>query len=219
VPLSEPLLAPTFLFRFSATCRYRARLWSERGAALGPEFVLPSFGELEGRPLFADVRAAWSAKGLVFDVRVKGKKQPAWCRESRLEDSDGFQVLIDTRDAHNIHRATRFCHHLVFLPAGSGSGFAKPTAALVPIHRARDNPRAIDSKLLRVLGQSQRDGYRLQALVPAEALTGFDPAEQPRLGFSYAVIDRELGWQTFSVGPEFPFQEDPSLWGTLELKK
>jgi hypothetical protein len=26
-----------------------------------------------------------------------------------------------------------------------------------------------------------------------------------------------LGWQTFSVGNEFPFQEDPSVWGTLEL--
>jgi hypothetical protein len=31
------------------------------------------------------------------------------------------------------------------------------------------------------------------------------------------VVDRELGWQTFTVGPEFPFVEDPSLWGTLEL--
>jgi len=31
------------------------------------------------------------------------------------------------------------------------------------------------------------------------------------------VVDRELGWQTFSVGPEFPFVEDPSLWGSLEL--
>jgi hypothetical protein len=217
--LSEPLLAPTFLFRFSAPCRYRARWWSDQGAALGPPFSLPSFGELEGRPVFAEVRAAWSTNGLLFDVRVRGKKQPVWCRATRLEDSDGFQVLIDTRDAHNIHRATRFCHHLVFLPAGSDSGFAKPTAALVPIHRARENPRAIDPGLLRVVAKLHRDGYRLQTLVPAEALTGFDPAEQPRLGFSYAVVDRELGWQTFSVGPEFPFLEDPSLWGTLELKK
>jgi hypothetical protein len=43
--------------------------------------------------------------------------------------------------------------------------------------------------------------------------------EHPRLGFCYAVMDRELGWQTFTVGPEFPFAEDPSLWGTLELEK
>jgi len=31
------------------------------------------------------------------------------------------------------------------------------------------------------------------------------------------VIDRELGWQTCTMGPEFPFDEDPSLWGSLEL--
>ena len=48
-------------------------------------------------------------------------------------------------------------------------------------------------------------------------MTGFDPEDHPRLGFSYAVTDREMGWQTFSVGPELPFISDPSLWGTLEL--
>jgi hypothetical protein len=31
------------------------------------------------------------------------------------------------------------------------------------------------------------------------------------------VIDRELGWQTFTVGQELPFVDDPSLWGTLDL--
>ena len=46
---------------------------------------------------------------------------------------------------------------------------------------------------------------------------GFEPAEHPRLGFTYAVIDRELGEQTFSVGRPMPYDEDPSLWATLEL--
>jgi hypothetical protein len=48
-------------------------------------------------------------------------------------------------------------------------------------------------------------------------LTGFDPVENPRIGFTYAVIDRELGDQTFNCAAEFPYQEDPSLWATLEL--
>ena len=59
----------------------------------------------------------------------------------------------------------------------------------------------------------------LDALIASAALTGFSPADQPAIGFSYAVIDRELGWQTFSVGPELPFAEDPSLWGTLNLAR
>jgi hypothetical protein len=178
---------------------------------------MASFGELDGRPVFADLRMAWNEKGLALDLRVAGKKQPPWCRESRLEDSDGLQIWIDTRDAHNIHRASRFCHYFALLPAGSGAGFSQPTAALVPIHRARENPRPVESGQIQVRSQRRKGGYVLQAFLPAEALTGYDPEEQPRIGFSYAVIDRELGWQTFSIGPEFPFQEDPSLWGTLEL--
>ena len=53
--------------------------------------------------------------------------------------------------------------------------------------------------------------------MPAEALTGFDPQEHPRLGFTYAVMDRELGKQTFNIGAGMPFDEDPGLWATLEL--
>jgi len=61
------------------------------------------------------------------------------------------------------------------------------------------------------------DGYVLEALVPAEALTGFDPEEHSRLGFTYFVRDSELGEQTLGVGSELPFTEDPSLWCSLEL--
>ena len=46
---------------------------------------------------------------------------------------------------------------------------------------------------------------------------GFDPQDHPRLGFNYAVTDRELGQQTLTVGSPMPYQEDPSLWATLEL--
>jgi hypothetical protein len=59
----------------------------------------------------------------------------------------------------------------------------------------------------------------LEAAVTADGLTGYDPSEHPRLGFTYVVIDRELGWQTFTVGSEFPYQEDPTLWGSLELAR
>ena len=49
-------------------------------------------------------------------------------------------------------------------------------------------------------------------------MTGFEPQEHPRLGFNYAIVDRELGLQTFSVGHPLPYDEDPSLWATLELR-
>jgi hypothetical protein len=215
--MTHRLLAPTFLFRFAAPLRYRKTIWSPRGAMLEEAYTLPSFGELEGRPLFADVRAAWNKTGIAFSVEVVGKKQPPWCRESRLEDSDGFQVWIDSRDAHNIHRASRFCHRFAFLPAGGGRSLKEPVAALASISRAKEEPKPVRPNLLKAITKRSNDGYHLQAFVPTEAITGFDPDEHPKIGFTYAVVDRELGWQTFSVGPEFPFVEDPSLWGSLEL--
>ena len=141
-----------------------------------------------------------------------------WCRGSRLEDSDGIQLMVDTRDAHNIHRASRFCHRFIFTPLGSGPGFKRPTAAPVPINRAREEPREITEGSLQLESQLQADGYSMQLQIPAECLTGYNPADHPRLGFSYAISDRELGWQTFSVGSEFPVLEDPSLWGSLSLE-
>jgi hypothetical protein len=62
-------------------------------------------------------------------------------------------------------------------------------------------------------------GYTLEAFVPAAAMHGYDPEQHSRLGFFYAVRDEELGEQTLSVGPEFPFWEDPSLWSVLELAR
>ncbi|MGC3967213.1 MAG: hypothetical protein QM775_07540 [Pirellulales bacterium] len=75
------------------------------------------------------------------------------------------------------------------------------------------------SNLLKFRREKRPDGYLLDCLVTPQALTGWDPVENPRLGFTYAVIDREIGTQTFSCGPEFPYHEDPSLWATLELKR
>ena len=145
------------------------------------------------------------------------------------EQSDGLHLWIDTRDVHNVHRASRFCHRFAFLPiqkeeerskarsakrsAGAFPAFCCP----LPINRAKEQPRPAAAESLQARCKIRRDGYTLEVLIPAEALTGFDPAEHPRLGFTYAVIDRELGEQTFSVGAPMPYQEDPSLWATLDL--
>jgi len=217
--MNEPLLAPTFLFRFSTPCRYHDKPWSKAGVELSEKHRLPSFGELEGISLFADLRLGWSEAGLSVSLRVMGKKQTPWCRETRIDESDGLELLIDTRDTHSIHRAGRFCHRFVFLPAGLGRGLGDPVAGLYPINRAKEEPKPIDDRLLKVRSEKRIDGYLLDAFIPAAAITGYDSDEHPRLGFTYAVNDRELGCQTFSIGAEFPITEDPSLWGTLELTR
>ena len=217
--MSNPLLPTRFLFRFSAPCRYRDPLWTKKGAELDESYRLVRLAELEGQKPFADVRAAWSEAGIALSVRVQGKLQPPWCRASRSEDSDGLQVWIDTRDVHNVHRASRFCHRYVCLPSGAGRGLDQPMAEPLSIHRAKEPPGPFQGGAIKAYCENRRDGYILDVLIPAEALTGFDPTEHPRLGFTYAVIDRELGEQTFSVGSPMPYQEDPSLWATLELER
>lgn len=217
--MSERLVAPTFLFRFAAPCLYAEDLWSAKGAGLGPKHVLPCFGELEGKKIHSEVRAGWKEAGLAFTFHVKGKTQPPWCRDSRIDDSDGVQIWIDTRNTQNIHRAGRFCHRFALLPVGSGRKLDEPLIALLAINRAKESPREIDPRQLQIRCERKHDGYILQAFLPVATLTGFNPAEQPAIGFTYAVIDRELGPQTFTVGTEFPFAEDPSLWGSLNLSK
>ena len=219
---SNTLIAPRFLFRFAVPVARHDPIWKAGGVELGQSYRLLNLAALDGgtsdqEPSFADVRMAWSPEGLLFDVRVDGKKQPPWCRDSRLTDSDGLQVWIDTRATHNIHRASKYCHRFAFLPAGGGREQVEPVADQLLINRARENARPIRPRELLVAAKVTKAGYRLAAFVPAVTLGGYDPTQHRQLGFTYAVYDRELGMQTFATGPAFPFDEDPSCWATLEL--
>ncbi len=215
--MSSPLLPPRFLFRFSVPCLQKDTLWSEKGAELDAHYRLVGLSEMDGRTPWADVQAAWSKDGLAFSIRVQGKTTAPWCRINRIDDSDSVHLWIDTRDVHNVHRASRFCHRFVALPFGSGARADEPFVQWMPIHRARDNPSMIEDGLVQARSEKRIDGYVLEIFIPAAALTGFDPDEHARLGFNYAVIDRELGEQTLAAGSPMPYREDPSLWGTIEL--
>lgn len=221
-PTTNTLLSPRFLFRFSLPVRRKRPLWSQRGVKLGEEYRLPDLAALDTGTAgqerrFADIRLAWDDGGMAVVLKVVGKSQPVWGRESRAEDSDGLQVWIDTRATHNIHRASKFCHRFSFLPTGGGRGDAAPVAEQLLINRARENAPPVRPRLLQVGAAVRDDGYAMAAFIPADALHGFDPRQQTTLGFHYQVLDRELGVQTLATGLEFPADEDPSCWATLDL--
>ncbi|MEO2048127.1 MAG: hypothetical protein ABGX16_16350 [Pirellulales bacterium] len=216
------LIAPRFMFRFSVDVHRREPLWPVRGVKvkgplLDPSYRLIAPGELDGERTLADVRMGWSPEGLLWTVQVEGKRQTPWCRESRPTESDGLQVWVDTRASRDIHRASRYCHRFIYLPCGGGRGAAEPVAEQLLIHRARENARPVRPRELQVRATTTSKGYELAAFAPAQVLAGFDPENQPRLGFTLAVLDRELGLQTFATGAEFPYEEDPSCWAELEL--
>ncbi len=214
---TDSLISPRFLFRFSADVRRAEPLWSSQGVSLDERYQIPFLAQLdEERPL-AEVRMAWSPEGLAWWVRVEGKQQLPWCRESRPEDSDGLQVWVDTRATTNVHRASRFCHRFVFLPRGGGRNAEQPVADQLLINRARENARPARVRELQVHSKVSKSGYELSAFAPAVVMGGFDPESQSTLGFTYSVLDRERGLQTFSAGQGFPYEEDPSCWAELRL--
>lgn len=180
---------------------------------------LDPFAEIDAAPRFADVRLAWNETGLGLQVVVKGKDSPPLGDPDRLRQSDGITIWIDTRGDRSGHRATKTCHQFHFLAAGGGSERVEPLFAQTKIHRAlQDAPLATSTDVpFRV--ERIKKGYRIEAFLSANVLYGFDPEQNPRLGIYYAVRDFELGEQTPSVGSDFPFAEDPSLWASLELVK
>jgi hypothetical protein len=218
-PPPAPLVDPTYLFRFELELQHHRCEWTADGLELPANCRIPNLSTLAGQKRFADVRVAWDQDAIGFSVDVSGKRSLPWCRASRLEDSDAFQLWIDTRCSPGIHRATQFCHHFLFMPTGGGADLHQPAGNLLPINRARQNPNPPSKGSIQYYSKLRSGGYRLSGRLAAGAMTGFDPTQFARIGFFYAVVDRELGWQTLALSRDYPFVEDPSLWAEAALTR
>ena len=216
------LIPNRFLFRVAYPCCYHKDMPREDDECL---LDLPNacridnFAGMDNAKSFADIRLAWNELGLGVQVQVKGKEQPAQGDPNRPRGSDGLTLWLDTRGDRTSHRASRYCHQFHFLAAGGGSDKDEPLFLQSKIHRASQDAPFAEASEVPFRCEFIKGGYRLEAFLSAAVLHGFDPAEHPRLGFYYAVRDQEHGEQTLSVGAEFPFAEDPSLWSVLELVK
>ena len=218
------LLPHRFLFRYALPIRYERKLpkSGKRLLGLSSDFALPDFGPLDKAASIGQLRLAWNERGLGISVEVEGKRRPPRCEAHSPENSDGLKVFIDTRDTQNIHRASRYCHQFGLFPLGSISGGVDvgaevPWAVQIPILRAREEAPRANPAEIRLWAAVSKTGYCLESWLPAAVLHGYDPEAQPRLGFYFALHDAELGDQFLSVGADFPFAIDPSLWSTLEL--
>jgi hypothetical protein len=216
-----PLIPNRFLFRVAYPCRYVLEVPREGDDLLDlpQECRLENFADMDERRNFADVRLAWNERGLAVQVEVRGKDQPATSDSTRPRHSDGLSLWIDTRDARTSHRASRYCHQFHFLPTGGGEDRDEPCFVQSKINRALQDAPTAPAGSVALKARPVRGGYRVEAFLPAAVLHGFDPEQNPRLGVCYAVHDRELGDQVLSVGSDFPYTEDPTLWGVLELVK
>jgi hypothetical protein len=221
-----PVVPHRFLFRFSIPVPHFELRAGNTGTFLDLDDApfLPDVGTLDEASAFAKIQAGWNESGIGFRVSVTGKKMPIAEIPDEPRESDGFQVWLDTRNTQTIHRASRFCHHFAFLPncvvSPSRSGRKKVTAAAYQfsIALAKEDAPSNRAGLLLASSRSVTGGYVLNSWIPAECLAGFEPEANPLVGFYYVVRDAELGEQFLAVGRDFPFDHDPSLWSTLELK-
>lgn len=214
----EQLLDPSLLVRLRFKAARIDRAFAHRPETLPDEAILPSLNtELSGELKFAQVRMAVGSNALFFQLDVQGKKQLPWCRESRLEDSDGLHVWLDVRNSRDVHRATKYCYRIGFFPMGRGPKADLPFAGWAPINRARENSQPPPDDRMAIRSALQADRYRVVAGLHFEALPGLELQDFPVVGFYYAVQDRELGWQSLALQPTLPVAEDPSLWGQLQI--
>ncbi len=215
-----PLLPSAFLFRVAYPCRYVKDMPRERGEELlelPPDCRIETLGTMDGLKNFADVRLAWNEFGLGVRVEVTGKKQPLQGDVARPRASDGFTLWLDTRDSRGSHRASRYCHQFHLLPVGGGADLDEAVFTQTKIHRALQDAPLSSASAIRFRGAVIRGGYTIEAFLPAAVLHGFDPEQNRRLGFFYAVRDMELGEMTLGLDADFPYAEDPTLWSVLEL--
>ncbi len=221
--MSTPLLPQAFWFRLSIPCRRIEGLprTGPRGRLLDlPEScALPDLTQLEGGRSWAEVRVAWNPAGLAVAIEATGKSGPMVFEEGPTP-SNGAQIWVDTRDTRGIHRASRFCHRFTAKLSPGGSRTAlEVELEQRPIARAVADAPTCSIETLSARAERISGGWRLELFFPSEALHGFDPETNRRLGFAYQVSDPDREDQFLGVGREFPIGEDPSLWSTLELRE
>ena len=215
-----PLVPNRFLVRLLYACPYVKDMPLDDDDSIVdlPEAArLDPFADMDDAPQFADVRLGWNETGLGVTVVVKGKDNFPIGDADRPRQSDGVTLWVDTRGDRTGHRASRTCHQFHFLAAGGGSNKDEPAFVQTKIHRALQDAPLSTSVDVPFRFERLKGGYRIEAFLIANVLTGFDSEQYPRLGVFYAVRDFEKGEQTPGADSDFPFAEDPSLWASMEL--
>jgi hypothetical protein len=218
---TKSLLPQVFWFRMAAPCTRVEGIPRPsdpvRLLDLPEVCALPDWGQLERLATWGRVRVGWNARGLGITVLAEGISDQQLARD-RPEGFALAQFWVDTRDTRNVNRATRFCHRFT-----ARLELAKSRRQLVvdvsqrPIARAQADAPICRPELIESRAELGKSGWMFELFLPAQALNGFDPDTNRRLGFAYQIGDHVRDDQFLGIGREFPVGENPSLWTTLEL--
>ena len=203
-----PTLPPSFLVRVSVPVGSVDGPFNWKTAdRLTP---LPDWKTLDGDGGELKLAAGWSDEGLIFAIDVRSAKPPI----GKVDDptkGDSVVLCVDTRDTKSIRRAGRFCHRFRVVPNGKDAYVRQE-----PVPRAREDATFGPSKSEAVL-KTVKGGYRLLVRLDASNLTGFAPADSPRLGLFAATYGRDGSSHGMVGDDKLPMDADPSLWTSIEL--
>jgi len=217
--MSQALVPNRYLFKFEFPLHRCARPPRLDGDAANwdKRFLLPPLHQLDGQDGFGQVFACWNDEGLYVACLVGGKTRPPNCNANNFRHSDNLRVLTDMRDTRDIRRATRFCQQFYFLPAGGGKAGKEPITGSTPVPRAQADAPLARPNEISLASKVFKGGWSLTAHIPARLLAGFDPAENPRIGFFAIIEDTELGHQSLTIDDDLNWWCDPSTWPTAVL--
>jgi hypothetical protein len=182
-------------------------------------YLAPALVELDDRAPLADVYWAWNDDGFYAAFDVPNRSAPPTCDPDHWWKLDGLRLCIDTRDARENKRATRFCHFFYLLPVGGGHGRTQPIIGQHRMSRAKEPAPAVDLSRIRMAAHVERKRYSVEVAIPGDCLAGWNPAEHPRIGVFYKVKDTRLGEQHLSTTDDMGWNADPSTWATGVLTR
>lgn len=211
-------LTPVNFFQISADCLYLPPSKEKKFPTItknqAQTMLLPDTSDLCSEESFAEVSLGWNEEGLEAYVRVNRPFKRAFYPE--VERGDSVELFIDTRDVKTSGFNTRFCHHFFFLAEGVEGHLAGEMTKF----RTEDIHPLCDPSELKVKSLVQSSGYTLNIFIPSHCLYGYDPDQFNRLGFAYRINQADGFSQHFTVVTEdFPIEQQPSLWGSLILKR
>lgn len=189
-----PALSPLSLFAIEATLLYG------RGTPTQAH-LLPSSTALCNEDPVASLYGSWNETGLTFLFIV----------QAPLHKTDRIELWIDTRNLKTRSSPSRFCHHFLFLP-GDGTKTEVTHMRLEELHPlAQQEQLALDVVL-------HKNSYHALCQIFASGLHGFDPDQEPCLGFTYRLSLRGGKTQFFALPhKESTISQSPALWSTLRL--
>jgi len=193
-----PSLCPVQFFGISADCLFASKFKKDK------QFLLPDTSKLLGEEPFAEVYSAWNLEKLLFLVSVNGE----------ATDDSSVELFIDTRDLKSKGAISKFCHHFLFHPVESQGFYGREITRF----RGEDTHRLCHPEDLVVHSTAKKNTYALEIEIPASCLTGFDPMNFSRLGFTYRINRGGAPSQHFAVSSEeYAIEQHPATWGTLKL--